>query len=73
MDARWYRFDFEYQLPRGLPPSAKEPDGKVIYYGFGSVTSLAGKVIDTNDTHFQVKIKMDLDLLPSVFHEPAHR
>ncbi|KAK2141006.1 hypothetical protein LSH36_1185g00056 [Paralvinella palmiformis] len=73
LEPKWYRFDFEYQLPQGLPSSVKEPEGKVTYYSFGSVRRLDGLEIGTHDIHFNVQTQLDLDLLPAIFHEPAHR
>ncbi|KAK2163126.1 hypothetical protein LSH36_85g05041 [Paralvinella palmiformis] len=73
LEQKWYRFDFEYQLPHGLPPSVKEPEGRTIYYSYGCVRRLGGVEIGTYDTHFTIRTKMDLGLLPVIFREPSHR
>ena len=73
MDCRWYRFDFEYRIPHGLPTSFKESDGKLMYYACGSVTQPDGPDIETFDTQFHVKGFVDIDTLPPTLHNPVER
>lgn len=73
MECRWYRFDFEYRIPHGLPTSFKEPDGKLVYYACGSVTQPNGPDIETFDTQFHVKGFLDIDTLPPPFHSLVER
>ena len=73
MDTRWYRFDFEYRIPHGLPTSFKETDGRLMYYACGSVTQPNGPDIETFDTQFHVKGFFDIDTLPPTVHAPVER
>lgn len=73
LECRWYRFDFEYRLPSSLPTSFKQPDGKLIFYASGSLTRDNGTIIETLNSHFHVRGKMDIDHLPPILHESIRR
>ena len=73
MDCKWYRFDFEYVLPQGLPSSFKEPEAKLVYFATGSVVQPDGPEIETFDTKFHIRGIVDIDVFPRLWHEPTER
>ena len=73
LDCKWYRFDFEYVLPHGLPTSFKEPEAKLVYFASGSVVQPDGPEIETFDTKFHIRGIVDIDVFPRLWHEPTER